>query len=144
MAEQTWRLVDRMRHPPLGDRDRIACAHQRLRATAAWLALVALLGNLLSPGALSTIVDLIEVRNNTPRLLLCDGWRGNAPDKTKPGLLVKHCPLCTMPAAQLPRAPAFSVPGEVADSGLMPPRPAVAVVPIRHGGKQPRAPPSAV
>ena len=132
MAGEMRRLVDQMRDPP------------GRRATATWFAFVALLSNLLLSGALSTILDLTEAGNSTPRLLLCGGWRDDAPSKTKPGLLVQHCPWCTMPAAPLPRPPAFAFPGEIADSELMRPLPVVALVPIRHGRMQPRAPPSAV
>jgi len=89
-----------MTHSPLGNLHRIAPLRGRCRAAAMWLAFVALLGNVLLPAAFSIVV-LKEPGRDIPRAGLCGQWPGDAPGKTKPGLLVQHCPLCTMPAAPL-------------------------------------------
>jgi hypothetical protein len=133
-----------MRDRPLDDWDRTASCRRPRRATATWLAFVALLSNLVLPSALSIIVHLSEPGRDTPSAGLCSGWRGDTPGKTKPGLLVQHCPLCTVPVASLPRPPSFGVPGAIADKGQMLPPAIVLVASIRHGGMQARAPPSAV
>jgi hypothetical protein len=131
-----------MTQPPLGNPDRIALLHGRARAAATWLAFVALLGNVLLPTALSIIV-LKESGRDLPGVGICGQWPGDAPGKVKPGLVVQHCPLCTVPLAPPPRSPGFAVPGEVADESR-PPQPltTVSVAPIRHGRMQARAPPS--
>jgi len=138
------RLDDRMRDLQLDNWDRTASRRRRWRATATWLAFVALLSNLVSPLALSIVVPLIEPDRDTLSVGLCSGWRGDPTGNTKPGLLVQHCPLCTVPVAPLPRPPSFAVPGEVADNGQLQLRTTVAVASIRHGGMQARAPPSVV
>jgi hypothetical protein len=139
MAERVIRT-----HPPSDNPDRIAPLHGRARAAATWLAFVALWGNLLLPAALSIIV-LKEPGRDIAGVGICGQWPGDAPGKTKPGLVVQHCPLCTMPLAPLPRSPGFAVPAEVAD-GNRPPQPltTVSVAPIRHGRMQARAPPAVV
>jgi hypothetical protein len=99
-----------------------------------------LLGNFLLPAALSIFV-FDEPGRDTP---LCSQWSGDIPGKAKPGLLVQHCPLCTVPAAPLPRPPSIAVPGKLADeSQLQLPR-TEPVAPIRHSRMQARAPPSVV
>lgn len=133
-----------MTQPPLDNPDCIAPLHGRARAASTWLAFVALLGNILLPAALSIIV-LKEPGRDIPGVGICGQWPGDGPGKTKPALVVQHCPLCTLPLAPLPRSPAFAVPGEVADESR-PPQPltTVPVAPIRHGRMQARAPPSVV
>lgn len=133
-----------MTQPPLDNPNRIAPLQGRFRAAATWLVFAAMLGNVLLPATLSIIVlkepgrDIIEVG-------ICGQWPGDAPGKTKPGLVVQHCRLCTVPLAPLPRSPGFLVPGEVADESR-PPQPltTASVAPIRHGRMQARAPPSEV
>jgi hypothetical protein len=132
-----------MTHSPLDNSGRIAPLHGRRRAGATWLAFVALLGNVLLPAALSIIV-LKEPGHGIPGVGLCGHWLGDAPGKTKPGLLVQHCPLCAVPAAPLPRPPGFAVPGEVADQSQLQLRATLSVAPIRHGRMQARAPPLVV
>jgi hypothetical protein len=122
-----------MTHPPLDNSD-------RRRAGAAWLALVALLGNFLLPAGLSIFV-FNEPGRDTP---LCGQWSGDVPGKTKPGLLVQHCPLCAIPAAPLPRPPSIVVPGKLADQSQLQPLTTVSIAAARHGRMQARAPPSAV
>ena len=133
-----------MTHPSLDNPDRIALLHGRARAAATWLAFVALLGNVLLPAALSIIV-LKERGGGVPGVGICGQWPADAAGKTKPGLVVQHCPLCTVPLAPLPLSPGFVVPGEVAD-GSRPPQPltTVSAAPIRRGRMQARAPPSVV
>ena len=130
-----------MTHPPLGSQNRMAPLHGRARVAATWLAFVALLGNVLLPDALSIIV-LKESGRDLSGVVICGKWPGDAPGKTKPGLVVQHCSLCTVPLAPLPRTPGFAVPGEVAD-GSRPPQPptTVSLAAIRHGRMQARAPP---
>jgi len=123
---------------------RIAALRGRCRAAATWLAFVALLGNVVLPPALSIIVGLTEHGRVIPGVGLCGHWPGDAPGKTKPDLLVQHCPLCTVPAAPLPRPPGFAVPGEVADQSQLQLRATLSVAPIQHGRMQARAPPSVV
>jgi hypothetical protein len=127
-----------MTHLPLGSLGRIAPLHGRRRAGATWLAFVALLGNILLPAALSIFV-LKEPGRDTS---LCGQWPGDASGKAKPGLLVQHCPLCTVPAVPLPRPPRIMVPGQVADESHLQRLTTASVAPIRHGRAQARAPPS--
>ncbi len=117
--------------------------HRRRRAGATWLAFLALLGNVLLLAALSVIV-MKEPGRDIPGVGLCGHWPGDAPGKAKPGLLVQHCPLCTVPFAPMPRSPGFAVPGEVADESQLQPLTTVSVAPMRHSRMQARAPPSVV
>jgi hypothetical protein len=132
-----------MTHSPLDDPDRLAPLYGRRRARATWLAFLALLGNILLPAALSIIV-LKELGRDIPSVSLCGQWPGDAPGKAKPGLLVQHCPLCTVPAAPLPRPPSIVVPGKLADESRLQLLRTVSVAPIRHSRMQARAPPSLV
>jgi hypothetical protein len=132
-----------MTHSPLDNPGRIAPLHGRPRAGATWLAFLALLGNALLPAALSIFV-LEEPRRDIPGAGLCGQLPGDASGKTKPRLLVQHCPLCTVPVAPMPRSPGFAVPCEVADESQPQPLTTVSVAPTRHSRMQPRAPPSAV
>jgi|SRR5271167_2692631 len=127
-----------MTHSPLHN-----LLHGCRRAGATWLAFVALLGNILLPAALSIFV-LEEPGRDIPGAGLCGHWPGDAPGKAKPGLLVQHCPLCTVPAAPLPMLPSIVVPGEVADESRLQFLTTISVAPIRHGRMQARAPPSVV
>ena len=140
-AERT--LADRMTHSPLHNPDRIAPLHGRRRAGANWLVFLALLGNVLLPAALSIFV-LKEPGRDIPGVGLCGQLPGDASGKTKPRLLVHHCPLCTVPVAPMPRSPGFAVPGEVADESQPQPLTTVSVAPMRHSRMQARAPPSVV
>jgi hypothetical protein len=115
----------------------------RRRAGATWLAFIALLGNILLPAALSNFV-LREPGRDIPGVGLCGHWPGDAPGKAKPGLLVQHCPLCTVPAAPLPRPPSIVVPGKLADQSQLQPLTTVSIAAIRHGRMQARGPPSVV
>ena len=132
-----------MTHSPLDNSHRIAPLHGRRRAGAIWLAFVALLGNVLLPATLSIFV-LKEPARDILGMGLCGHWPGDAPGKAKPGLLLQHCPLCTAPAAPLPRPPSIVVPDKIADESQLHLPTNVSVAPIRHGRMQPRAPPSAV
>jgi hypothetical protein len=134
-GQYAW-LVDRM--TPFDN----APFHGRRPAGAIWLAFVALLGNVLLPAALSIIV-LKEVGRSVPGGI-CGQWPGDVPGKAKPGLLVQHCPLCTVPVAPLPRSPDFAIPREVASESQPRPLRNISVASIRHGRIQARAPPSAV
>ena len=130
-----------MTHSLLGNLHRIALLQGPARAAATCFVFVALLGNVLLPAALSINV-LKEPGRGVPGVGICGQWPGDAPGKTKPGLVVQHCPLCTVPLAPLPRSPGFAVPGEVADESRPPqPMTTVSVAPIRHGRMQARAPP---
>ena len=99
--------------------------------------MIALLGNTLLSAALS-----ILVLNEPDRdIALCRKWPVDAPGKVKPGLLVQHCPFCTMAAAPLAR-PSILIPGEVAKEVQLRLITTVSVAPTRHGRMQARAPPS--
>ncbi|HEX3414065.1 MAG TPA: hypothetical protein VHT00_20345 [Stellaceae bacterium] len=117
--------------------------HRRRRAGAIWVALIAFLGNVLLPAALSIIV-LKEPGRDIPGVGLCGQWHGDAQGKPKPGLLVQHCPLCAMPAAPLPRAPSITGSAKIADQRQLQLSTTVSVAPIRHGRMQARAPPPVV
>ena len=114
--------------------------HRRRPAGAVWVALVALLGNILLPATLSIIV-LKAPGRDIPGVGLCGQWHGDTPGKAKPGLLVQHCPLCAMPAAPLPRPPSITGSGKIADQRQPQLSTTVSVAPIRHGRMQARAPP---
>ncbi|MBV8507050.1 MAG: hypothetical protein JOZ11_14740 [Alphaproteobacteria bacterium] len=132
-----------MTHLPLDNPDRIAPLHGHRRAGATWLAFLALLGNVLLPAALSVFV-LKEPGRDIPGVSLCGHWPGDPSGKAKHGLLVQHCPLCTVPAAPLPRSPGFAVPGQVADKSQPLPLTTVSLAPMRHTRMRARAPPSVV
>ncbi len=132
-----------MTHSPLDNPGRLAPLHGRRRAEATWLALAALLGNLLLPAALSILVPK-EPDRDIPGLGLCGHWPGDAPGKIKPGLLVQHCPLCTVPLAPLPRSPGVGVPREIADESQPQALRTISIASIRHGRMQARAPPPAI
>ena len=127
-----------MTHSPLDNPDRIAPLPGCRRTGATWLALIALLGNTLLSAALS-----ILVLNEPDRdIALCREWPVDTPRKVKPGLLVQHCPFCTMPGAPLARPPSLLVPGEVAKEVQLRLTTTVSVAPTRHGRMQARAPPA--
>ena len=130
---------DRMSQPPLDN----APLHGRRLAGAISLALIAMLGNVLLPAALSIIV-LKEAGRAIPGVGICGQWPGDATGKSKLVLVVQHCPLCTVPAAPLPQSPGFAAPGETADENQLQPLTNGSIAPIRHGRMQARAPPSAV
>ena len=134
---QNARLLHRTTHSPLDD-----LLHGCHRAGASWLAFVALLGNILLPAALSILV-LKEPGRDIPGVGLCGVGPSDAPGKTKSGLLVQHCPLCTEPAAPLPQPPSIATPGLIADESRPQLLTTLSVAPIRHGRVQARAPPSA-
>jgi hypothetical protein len=117
--------------------------HGCRRAGVIGLAFAALLGNVLLPAALSIFV-LKEPGRDIPGVGLCGHWPGNVPGKAKPGLLVQHCPLCTVPAAPLPRPPGIVVPGKLADQSQLQVLTPLSITPIRHGRMRARAPPSIV
>jgi hypothetical protein len=128
----------------LSNRVRTTPWRRRWLAPATWLAGAALLSNIMLPAALSIFARLSEPARDTPSVGLCTGWRGDAPGRTKPGLLVQHCPLCTVPVAAPPIPPSFAVAGEAADNGQPQLRTTASVALVRHGGMQARAPPSVV
>jgi hypothetical protein len=127
----------------LDDQDRAAPLRGNRRAGSTWLVLAALLGNILLPAALSIFVPR-EPGRDIPGVGLCGHWPGDAPGKGKPGLLVQHCPLCTVPAAPLPRPPSIVVPEKLADESQLQPLRTASIAPIRHGRMQARAPPPVV
>jgi hypothetical protein len=116
----------------------------RWRVAATWLSFVTLIANSLLPAALSIFVGLSEPNRASLGATFCGGWSGDNPGKTKPGLPVRHCPLCTVPAAPLPRSPGLSPPFEAAEAELAQPWAAHALATIRRGSAQARAPPGAV
>jgi hypothetical protein len=129
-----------MTYSSLDNPDRIAPLEGCRLAAATWLALVALLGNILLPAALS----ILAVQEPGSAIPLCRQWPGDAPGKAKPGLLVQHCPLCTVPAAPQPQPPTNFVPAEVANELQLQLQTTVSHAPIKHGRVQARAPPPGV
>ena len=129
-------------NPPLDKLQRSAKSEAAGRTVTVWLALLALLGNVMLPAAVSIALSLTEPGSYLFRTGLCGGSPGDVPGKAKPVLLVQHCPLCAVPAAALPRPPALSVPAEVAEQQQFQPRAIVSAASARHGGMQARAPPS--
>ena len=116
----------------------------RRRAFAAWLAIFALLGNVMLPAAVAFVVSVIEPDRGLLNIGLCRGGLGDLSGKTKPGVPEQHCLQCMLPAGALPRLPNCSIPDEVANADRSQPRTAGPAAPFRYGGKQARAPPSAV
>jgi len=114
----------------------------RCRAVATWLAFVALASNLVLPAALSTIVGPTGTRGGALSVGFCRTGSGDVPGKTKPGLVVEHCSLCTVTAALLPRPPRFAVPAENAHENPRRLQAALSIALIRPGEMQARAPPS--
>ena len=115
----------------------------RLRAAVAWLALVALLGHALLPSALMGTADMLIPGGGIKFPLCSADSESDAPGKTKPGLPVHHCALCTVSAAGLSRpqtglASVCEV-GCVVYSRLST---AWAAAPLRHLHVQARAPPT--
>jgi len=115
------------------------------RAAFCWIALVALLVNVLLPPALSAAIGLLGANRDTSGSSLCSAEPGrDLPGKGKPALLVHHCALCTVPAALQPRRPpgiAYEI--QIADAGYPRIQHILAPTPFRHGRVQARAPPLA-
>ncbi|HEY1433592.1 MAG TPA: hypothetical protein VGF39_18470 [Stellaceae bacterium] len=133
-----------MRNSPLNKPDRPVPSGGGWWTAARWLAFVALLGNIMLPAATSIVFSPAGLDRDSLRARICGGWPGDMPGKAKSGLLVQHCPLCSVPAAPLPRPPGFTVPGEIAEQDQFQLRTGVSVASVRHGGMQARAPPLAV
>jgi hypothetical protein len=128
-------------NPPLDKLQRSARSEGAGQTVAAWLAFLALLGNIMLPAAVSIAFSLTEPGRHLFTTGLCGGSPGEVPGKAKPVLLVQHCPLCTVPAAALPPPPAAMVPAEVAAQHQFQPQGIVSVASVRHGAMQARAPP---
>jgi Protein of unknown function (DUF2946) len=108
------------------------------RQAVAWLAVVGLLSNFLLPAAMSVAAGRVGFSICSTRSA------GDPSGKAKPGLLVHHCALCSVPAAlPLRPPPAHYVPAEIAAAN--PPQPGVITLSAlpRHGHVQARAPPDA-
>jgi hypothetical protein len=132
----------RMKDGPFDKLGRFAASEGCGQATARWLALLALLGNLMVPAAVSIVFSPAEPSRDLLRVGLCGGSSGDAPGKAKPSLLVQHCLLCTVTAAPLPRPPRFALPTDIAEQRQFQLGEAVSVTRVRHRGIQARAPPS--
>ena len=136
--------VCRVMNPPLHKLQRSARSEAAGRTVTVWLALLALLGNIMLPAAVSIAFSLTEPGSYLFRTGLCGGSPGDVPGKAKPVLLVQHCPLCTVPGAALPRPPAVTVPAEAAEQHQFQLRAAPTIASVRHGRMQARAPPAVV
>jgi hypothetical protein len=113
------------------------------RAAGASLAFVALLSNVLFAAALSIAADLVDGSRDTFGLKLCSASPvRKLPGKDKPGLPLRDCALCAMPAP-LPSRPqaSFALPDEVTDGPHPQLRTTWSAAPLRHGLVQARAPP---
>jgi hypothetical protein len=115
------------------------------RAAFCWVALVALLVNVLLPTALSAGIGLLGANRDTIGSSLCGAEPGrDLPGKGKPALLVHHCALCKAPATlPLRRPPGIAYEIQIADAGYPRIQPVSAPTPFRHGRVQARAPPVA-
>jgi hypothetical protein len=113
------------------------------RAAFCWVALVALLVNVLLPTALSAGIGLLSANHDTIGSSLCSSEPGrDLPAKGKPALLAHHCALCTVQAALPLRRPAGMADQiQMADAGYLPIQQVLAPTPFRHGRVQARAPP---
>jgi hypothetical protein len=115
------------------------------RAAFFWVALVALLVNVLLPPALSAAIGLFGANRDAIGSSLCSGEPGrDLPSKGNPALLVHHCALCTAPVMlPLRRPPGIAYEIQIADAGYPRVQPVSAPTPFRHGRVQARAPPIA-
>jgi hypothetical protein len=129
-------------NPPLDKLRHFASSGASGRPAAIWLALLALLGNVMLPAAVSIGFSLAEPGRDLLEARLCAASPGGVSGKAKPGLLAPHCPLCTIAAAPLPRPPDFAIPAQLAEQRQFRLRAAVSIALVRHGGMQARAPPS--
>jgi len=117
----------------------------RWRARFAWIAIVAVLSNALLPSAFAVGVGRLGTDNSAVRLGFCSAIPArDAPAKTKPALIVRHCALCaaaqyvSSPSRQAVLASPLVVAGETFSiRGTM-----RANAWPRHCRAQPRAPPS--
>jgi hypothetical protein len=109
------------------------------RRSIAWLAVAGLLINFLLPAAAMSIAV------GPAGFGICSAASaGGLPGKTKPGLLIHHCPLCAEPAALLAGPQSRALLSGVFTEGAHPP-PVTTSPPslFRHGRVQARAPPFA-
>lgn len=132
-----------MTPPSLDNPYGVAAFPRSRRAVVCWVAFVALLTNVLLPTALSIGIMSLDPNSNTVTSGLCTATPGGGfPGKAKPGLLVHHCALCTLPVALPPRRQAGDAyEREVADKAHPCVRAALTPTPFRHGPVQARAPP---
>jgi hypothetical protein len=116
-----------------------------VRVMTCWLACVTLLLNVLLPTALSVGIGLLHPERDIVGSSLCSAMAGrDFPGKAKPGLLVHHCTLCSVPAAPLLlRDGGVAHQVQIAETAYPVVRPALAPAPFWHGPAQARAPPVA-
>jgi hypothetical protein len=115
------------------------------RAQFAWLAIVALLGNVLLPSAFAVGISSFGSNDNSPVWL---GFCGanparNAPARGKPGLFVHHCALCATGQHVLPPRQAIPLLARATgDDCLSGPGVKEPSSSVRNYRAQPRAPPA--
>src|SRR5438128_2434715 len=132
-----------MTHPPLDDPSHVGALPRPSRGVACWVALLALLVNVLLPTVVSVGIRLLDPNRGTLSSSLCSTTADpDLPGKGKPWLHVRHCALCAVPAALPPRRQA-GVANEcaIADAAYLRVRPPLAAIPFRLGPAQARAPP---
>ena len=134
-------MFDRMRYLPLCHPDQIAPSRPWWRMTTTWLSLSALIANGILPAALAIFAGLAEPSRSTLGAGICGGSSGDTPDKSKPGLLAQHCPLCVVPAAPPERSPPLMSPRDAAERDLPHPRRTLALAARQYGPVQARSPP---
>jgi hypothetical protein len=138
--------IDGTKDPSPHNGFRFPALRRRFCASFAWLAIVALLGNVLLPASVSIGAVWLASGSDAPSPALCGSASGRGlPGKPKPALLLHHCALCALaPAALLPPHPTGSV-LEWATSGKAQPslRDTTRPPPFGHCWAQPRAPPVA-
>ena len=112
------------------------------RVTVCWIAVAALLVNLLLPAALS--IGLAGERDTVAASLCGATAERDRPGKANLGIVVHHCPICTVAAAlTLPCAGALTYAGRIAVTAYPVVRPTLAPAFFRHSPVQARAPPIA-
>ena len=136
-------MIDRMGYRALCNPARIVPLRAWWRITATWLSLSALVVNGVLPAALVIFVGLAEPSRGALGAGICGGWSGDAPAKSKPGLLAQHCPLCIVPVAPPERSPTSIVPCDAAERDLPQPRGTLVLAARQYGPVQARSPPPA-
>jgi len=110
-------------------------------ATVCWIAVTALLADLLLPVVAS--IGLAGERDSVVASRCGAAAERDHAGKANPGVAIHHCALCTLPGAPSLRAGGASFAGGIAESAYPAVRPGLAFSPYRHGPLQARAPPVA-
>jgi hypothetical protein len=135
-----------MKDPSPQNSFRVPASRHRFRASLAWLAIVALLGNALLPLSVSIGAVWLGSGSDAPSPVLCGSASGRGlPGKSEPALVVHHCALCALePAAFFPLDPTgLAFPWGTSGQAQLSLRDTTRPLPFGHCWAQPRAPPVA-